>query len=241
MNEIVVSPINTEEIQKETASAELILVENREVTITSQSEYEGLAKVLKEIKAKYNELDTKRKEITKPLDHAKKQVMELFSKPLDMLRKVESIIKGAMIAYTEEQERKAREIQEKLCQEAERKAEIERKRKEEQERTWREKQRKLEEEGKVAEAQRAQEKAEQRALEAKMVEAEVPVIAQLKVEAKGVSYREQWSAEVIDIDQLPRSYMIPNQQALDKIAQATRGTIQIPGVKFTSKKILASR
>jgi hypothetical protein len=57
----------------------------------------------------------------------------------------------------------------------------------------------------------------------------------------GVSYRDKWTAEVVDVKVLPREYMVPNQQALDKFAGAMKGSIPIPGVKFHKEKIMASR
>ncbi|MBU0579483.1 hypothetical protein KJ628_05975, partial [Patescibacteria group bacterium] len=96
-------------------------------------------------------------------------------------------------------------------------------------------------EGDIEGARKAQEKADQRALEAETVEVSiVPVIAQPQA-PKGASYREQWSAEVVDISLVPREYMIPNQSALDKIAMATKGTIAILGVRFLSKTVMSSR
>ena len=93
---------------------------------------------------------------------------------------------------------------------------------------------KWEEKGKTEKAEELLEKAEE-------VVPETPVVIAMTEKPKGVSYSQKWMAEVIDIDKVPREYLIPNMQALNGIAQSTKGTIQIPGVKFLSEKILSSR
>lgn len=73
--------------------------------------------------------------------------------------------------------------------------------------------------------------------EAIMAEAAVTVMPKVK----GTSMREMYRAVVVDINALPREYMIPNQAALDKVAQATKGTIQIPGVRIEKTYINSTR
>ncbi len=242
MSEIIVAPVSIEKTQKEFEDVAGMSENGRQVVIQNQSQYEAGAKLLDCVKKRYNDLEARRKEITAPMNVAKEAIMDLFRRPLGMLKEAENNIKEAMIGYTEEQKRKAMEAQRKLEEEARRQADIERKRKEEQERVWREKQRQLEEAGKFEQAQKAQEKADQRAEEAAMVEANpVPVVAAKISAVRGVSYSELWSAEVVDMSLVPREYLIPNQAALDGISRATKGAISIPGVKFVSKKVLSSR
>lgn len=219
--------INTEEVQKGTDVAVLCKMSNG-LVVSDQMGYEVAAGILTQVKSRYKELDGQRKQITKPIDEAKKSVMELFRNPLELLEKAESYIKRVMIDYTTEQERKAREEQLKLQRLAEKAAEEERKRIQAQiERA--------QASGKTEKAEALQEKIE--AVEVM----EVPVIAPVIETPKGVSFREQWSAVVVDANLIPREYMLPNLPALNKIAQATKGSIVIPGIKFHSEKILASR
>ena len=219
--------INTAEEQRK-ASDVPALLKKAELTISTQPEYEIAGDVLKEVKARYKELDTQRKEITKPIDTAKKAVMDLFSPPLSLLEKAEMKIKGLMLGYTTEQERKAREEQVRLQRLADAQAEKEKK-------ILDEKIARAEASGKTEKvAELEQKKAEVQAID-------VPVIAPVIEAPKGISYRDKWSAEVIDFKALPDEYKIANQQALDKVAQATKGAITIPGVKMKSEKIIASR
>ena len=204
------------------------LCDTSSIKITSQLEYETAADVLKKIKSRYKEIEGQRKEITAPLDNAKKAVMDLFRNPLELLEKAEKTVKGLMIGYTEEQERKAREEQRKLEELARKKAEDERKKLEAQKA-------RAKASGKEEKAETIQEKNEN------IQPVFVPVIAPVIETPKGVSYREKWTAKVIDENLIPREYLIVNQSALDKVAQATKGSIKIAGVEFVSEKILASR
>lgn len=219
--------IDTVEEQKKTNDVP-VLCQKAELTISNQSDYEAASAVLSEVKSRYKELDAQRKEITKPIDAAKKAVMDLFKTPLELLEKAESKIKGLMIGYTNEQERKAREEQLRLQKIAD--AEAARQKKI------------LDEKIARAEASGKTEKAEELQMQKETITPIVaPIIAPQIETPKGVSYREQWSAEIIDEKLIPREYLIVNLQALNKIAAATKGTISVPGVRFVSTKILASR
>lgn len=226
MNNISVN-IDTVEEQKKTSDVP-VLCEKAELIISNQSDYEAASTVLSEVKSRYKELDAQRKEITKPIDAAKKAVMDLFKTPLELLEKAESKIKGLMIGYANEQERKAREEQLRLQKIAD--AEAARQKKI------------LDEKIARAEASGKTEKAEELQMQKETITPIVaPIIAPQIETPKGVSYREQWSAEIIDEKLIPREYLIVNLQALNKIAAATKGTISVPGVRFVSTKILASR
>jgi hypothetical protein len=219
--------INTEQEQKKTSDVPA-LCQKAELTISNQGDYEIASTILSEVKSRYKELDSQRKEITKPIDTAKKAVMDLFKTPLELLEKAESKIKGLMIGYTNEQERKAREGQARLQKLADQEAAKQKKI--------------LDEKIARAEASGKTEKAEELQMQKETITPIVaPVITPQIETPKGVSYREQWSAEVIDINLVPREWLIANLPALNKTAQATKGTLTIPGVKFISTKILASR
>ncbi len=54
-------------------------------------------------------------------------------------------------------------------------------------------------------------------------------------QSKGTSMREKWTAKIVAADKIPREYMIPNMDALNAIAKATKGTLPIPGVEFVKE------
>lgn len=220
----VLVTVDKEEIAKSTDVIQL--ARKADVIIETDEQCNEASTILSDIKKRAKELDEQRKSITKPLDDAKKQIMDLFRHPLDLLSRAENHLKNLILNYTTEKERKAREEAERLRKLAEAEAEKERKRLEAQMKK---------EKGKL-------EKVEE--LKAKVEEiVNTPIIVPtVEVEKpKGISYREKWYAEVVDFKVLPDEYKIPNQQALDKVAQATKGTIKIPGVIFKVKQIVVSR
>ena len=225
--QIVVAPISTEVAVRAQQEAPAMLKQAEAIVIMTQEHYEGANNVLKVVKDKYRELDAKRKEITKPLDQAKKAVMDLFREPLEILNKAESILKQAMISYADEQDRLRREEQRKL--ELKAKAEEDRKRKDLEDRA-----KKWADKGKA-------EKADELLDQAEDVHVDAQVVAPVTEQPKGVSFRESWSAKVVDEEKVPREYLSVNIQALNKVAQATKGAIKIPGVEFKMEKVLSSR
>ena len=68
-----------------------------------------------------------------------------------------------------------------------------------------------------------------------------PVVAPKIETPKGMSYRDNWTAEVFDINSVPREYLIANMTMLNNFAKYTKGSIPIPGVKFNCEKIAAGR
>jgi len=88
--------------------------------IVDAASFELAADELRGIKRRAAELDEKRKAITKPLDDAKKAVMDLFRGPIELLTKAEGLLKGKMLDYQREEQRKANEarmLAEKAAQE----------------------------------------------------------------------------------------------------------------------------
>lgn len=85
---------------------------------------------LKAVKALQKQVEEKRTGITGPLNQAVKAINDLFRAPADFLKQAETTLKGAMLTYTEDQERKAvearRAAEDLARQERERLAEQER-------------------------------------------------------------------------------------------------------------------
>jgi hypothetical protein len=89
------------------ADSALALVEAFEVT--DAATFELGADELKAIKAKAAALDDQRKAITKPMDDAKKAVMDLFRGPIDLLTRAETILKGKLLTYQQAEQLRAAE------------------------------------------------------------------------------------------------------------------------------------
>lgn len=191
---------------------------------------EAAAEDLKRVKKLAKEVDEQRKEITGPLDLAKKRVMDLFRKPAEFLERAESTIKRACLAWDQEQDRLRRVAE----AEAARKADEERKR--------------LAAEAEKQQAAGNTETAHAISQAAQMV-APVPVSIE-RTKIAGESTREVWRAEVTDIVELARAVaegkvsaecLLPNMPVLNGQARALKATLNLPGVRAVSEQVLATR
>lgn len=198
--------------------------------IDSPVMYEMAGDELKTIKAKYKLLEDQRKAITQPMDAAKKQVMDLFRKPLEMLEQAEGIIKRTMLAYQNEQRRLQAEAQRKIDEAAA----AERQRMAEQAKA-------AEQTGDTAGAVALQAAAD-------MVVA--PTVKMEPAKVSGISTTVRWSAEITDkIAFLQHALAHPefmeaidiNMKPLNQMAVALKDKLNIPGVKAVSTESISAR
>lgn len=224
---IKVEPINTEQAHTELPIALQALSDAKALVIENQAELESAAFVLKRIKGGMKNLTTICKGITRPIDEAKSRVLDLFGKPLNFYKQAEEAIKQAILNYTTAQERIREKKEEALRVEAEEKE--------------RRRVAALQRRADIAREKGKEEKAE--SLEAQKEEevAPPPMLAPTTEKVKGVHYVEKWTGEVVDFAKLPDEYKLPNMPMINRVAQATKGQVPIPGVKITSEKIVASR
>lgn len=225
-NIMQIAPVDVSEARQAMQDTAVMLDESTGIIVVDQKSYEDAGMFLRKVKAKSQELDSRRKLITRPLDQAKKAVMDLFRDPIDLLAKAESNLKRSMLAYTQEQERKR--------QEAERKAQ-EAARKEEEA-----KRRKLEARADKAEAKGDTEKAESLREQAEEVHVPRPIVVPQVNRVAGISERKVWKYRIIDVNKIPREYMIPNEKAIGALARQTNGSIVIPGVEFYTEQTIAA-
>lgn len=197
------------------------------IAIKNQEDYETASNLLKDIKDMAKKAEDARKKITSPLDQAKSAVMDLFRPTATALENCEKHLKSLMITYANEQERLRREQEEKLRKAAE--AEEARKRKA------------LEERAIKAAEKGNEEKAEELRQQSAEVFIPAPTVSSTFQKVSGQAIKQNWKARVIDINKVPREYMIVNESMLDKMAKATKGSIAIPGVEFYFENILSSR
>lgn len=207
-----------------------ILETAQSFVIDSPVMYEMAADELKTIKGQFKALEEKRKAITGPMDTAKKQVMDLFRKPLEALEQAENLIKRTMLAYQQEQRRLEVEAQRKINEAAE----IERKRMEEQAQA-------AEKTGDVAAAVALQTAAD-------MVVAPVVQIAPAKV--SGISTTIRWSAEVTDkVAYIKHVMEHPelldtveiSMKPLNQMATALKDKLNLPGIRAVATESMSAR
>jgi len=221
MGIIEISPIKTDNVEGAVAESNKVFEVLRAIDVKDQASYESVADIRKTVNAKIKELDAERKGITGPIDLAKKKVMDLFRKPTDICKEIVKTCDVLMIAWTDLQEKKRKDEQDRLDRAAEKKRlELEVKAKT------------LREEGKEDKADRVEEKA---------TEVIAPIAAPRVEKPQGVHYTAKWYGDVTDFALLSDEYKIINQPMINKIMQATKGTISILGVKARSEKIVNSR
>ncbi|HAZ61055.1 MAG TPA: hypothetical protein DCY89_05720 [Gammaproteobacteria bacterium] len=213
--------------QRATAALEQIAA----MQIDSDLMYEVGGEELRAVKARMSDLDAQRKSITRPLDDAKKAVMDMFRRPLAMLEQAEQSLKGKLLAWSAEQERRRREEQ----AERERVARLER------ERLALEAKR-LAAAGRAAAAEEVAQQAQQ-VVAATVPEAEAP-------RAAGIATVERWTFEVTDMAALVAYvaahpgylYLLEaNQAELRKLVQTRKGGMALPGVRAYTTQHIAAR
>lgn len=152
-----------------------------------------------EIDRRIKELDEARKERTRPLDAVKKQLIEDYARPIDLLILCRRELDRQILAYDDQQRAIARAAQRKIDEENERE------------------QRRLAKLAEKAEARGDEEKAESfRDRASSQVAA---VVQPQVVQAAGTSFVETWSFEITDAKQVAPEFMEPD---LVKIGKAVR-------------------
>lgn len=221
MTEVEITP----EVKKLVKESENMLTIYQDYKILSQPGYADAGDDLKKIKAKAKEIEEVRRSITRPMDEAKAKVIDFFRHPIELLNKAETIIKRAILTYQQDQERKRKEEETRLQEQA---------RKEEEKRR-----KALEAKAEKAEAKGDTDKAEELKQQAEEVHVPVLIIPQLE-KVEGIHTRKIWKYRIVDENKLPREYLMPNHKMLGEFAEATKGTIPVPGVEFYFSEIIAA-
>ena len=206
------------EAQRKVSESTELATRYENFAITTPEVYSGAGGDLKIVKSKIKELDELRKSLTKPLDESKKRIMEFFNKPLDILQKAESHIATAMLNWQREQE--------KLRQaEINRLAELQRKETE-----------RLAKLAAAAEKRGDVAKAEEFQGRAAVVQAVVPQVAVKVEKIAGIQNRTNWKYRIVDVNKIPREYMIPNEVLIGQMARTTKGALKIDGIEIYSEE-----
>lgn len=197
------------------------------LTITTPAEYESSALMLRQVTAQRKTLETQRTDITKPMDEAKRKVMDLFKPVAARFEAAEATLRGALAVFTQREEEKRKKEQARLDELARKKEE------------------RLQERAAEQREQGHEERAE--ALE----ETATQVVAREAApvtKAAGVHARVTWSAEVMDIQALIRAcaegktpyegadLLVADMTVLNALARAQKDKLDIPGVKAVSNR-----
>lgn len=215
----------TSEARALVSQAEHDLTTLESFTITSPVEFQQSADLLKLVKSRYNEIESKRKELVKPIDEAKKGLQDFFNPSLTRLKNAEMHIKSAIASWQNqerlriaEQERKLRELALKEQQRIDGDA--------------------------LDAATEAHQKGDSAFAEEilnNVPQVGIPAIVSPDNKAQGISMRDNWKYRVIDVNLIPRDYMMPDDKLLTSIAKAKHDGIRIPGVEFYNEPIVSAR
>lgn len=248
--------------------ARQMLAEARAYQIDCQELAEAAAEDLGAIKAKIKELNEQRLSMTRPLDESKKRIMELFAGPLSTLEQAENDMKRS-IGDWHARERARLEAERKAQEEAARKAReaLEAQHREERARLEAERieaERKAREASasgdadaaaaaavqasvKAAEAAAAQEQA---AIQNMAMAAMVPATAAAPEKLAGISTRQDWKAEVVDLMALVKAVaageasielLEANTKEIGKRAKALRQEFKAPGIRVYPVDVVSAR
>lgn len=221
-----------EAAENETLDREVSLIEQRAegVPVTNDVEFASAGSLLKEIK----QMQKKVKEYWEPLRAKAKaaydDVLSRKKEMLDPLESAEKMLKAKMGAYSDEKNRKARMQEEAMRllarQEMERKLE----------------------EAATAEAEGDAVGAEFALAEAEVMEgvASSSVIRAKPPKADGVSRSRTWEIVEVDSSMVPVNFGDEEIRPVDlkavmRIIKASKGTVQIPGIKYEEKTTISVR
>lgn len=202
------------------AQTDAILAEAESYKVSTAQQFADAGDVLKRIKGHQKKLDETESGITKPINDGLKAIRDLFRGPKERAAKAESLVKRAMIAYSEEQERIRREEQRKADEAAQKERD------------------RLAAQAAKAAASGKVEKAE--ALEERASTVVAPVIHREAPKVSGVNMREAWKFEITDDSLVPREYLSVDEKKIRAVVSALKGGTSIPGVRVYSEKQLAS-
>lgn len=196
--------------------------------ITSPEKFEEACEYLKEVKKRKTGVEGFFKPLVDAAHAAHKALTSRRSEFTDPLDNAERTLKSKIAVYTQEQEKKRKD-------EEDRKLAAARDREEKERKELEEKAEKARAAGKTELADQLQQKAETHTVVVPTVESKTP-------EVKGVGTKTVWYAEVIDKSKVPDEYKIVDVACLNRIAAAMKGQNPPPGVVFKSRtEVVASR
>jgi len=211
---------NDPEVREVAEEAHMLATVAARYSVGTAEEYTVAGDELKRIKAAQRKLDELRKKITRPMDAAKKAVLDLFRDPEDKLRQAEAGMKRAMIAYSDEQEQIRREEQRRAEDAARKERE------------------KLE--AQAARAANAGKDARAEVLEQRAAAVVAPIIQREALKVSGVNTREVWQFAVTDDSLIPREFLAVDTVKIGKVVRALKGDTAIPGVRVWAEKQIAA-
>lgn len=218
--------IKAPDIAEASISANAFLAMARSWEVADQDSYDLAASELRAVKTRYKDLETKRQELTVPLNQVLKGINSLFKPPMEVLEEVERIIKGKMIGYSDKVERERIEAERRAAEAA----------------------RMAEEEAKILAKDIG---LEQDTAEVAVLAAAAAPVAPIVAKAEGISkVRVTVKARVTDKAALIAAVatrpdlidiLTVNESALNALAKALGHNLKIAGVETYDDKTISAR
>lgn len=200
------------------------------VKITDQNTYNMAAGLVKQIRTLIAQVKEHHKPIKQATDKAHTEAVAAEKRMLEPLHRADATVTAEITRWDVERERERKESQAKADAEARRLADLA-----------------ATAEAKAAKANGADQKVVD-AILAAPVPVPTPIVPPTYDRAEGMSTRQTWHAEVVDIIALCRAVaegkastelVLPNMPNLNKLASAMKTTFNIPGVRAVPKTSLA--
>jgi hypothetical protein len=236
--------------------------------IDSPEMYQAAGEELRDIATKAKQIEETRLSLTRPIDEAKRRIMDLFRAPLDRLKSAEEVLRGSMLTWKKQEDARIareREEAERAAAAARQRIEQERIAAEAAEREARDKADAALAAGNddealmaIAAAEDAAAAAEAAAEAAEIAEIAPPVaLTATAPKAAGIASRQNWKFEVTSLEQLVAAcagvpvdklarrellvYLTTDDKAIGGVAKALKAETRIPGVRVYAEDSLAVR
>lgn len=192
-----------------------------DLVIQNSNDYESGAGLLLDIKRGRKTIDEFMDPIVKANFEAHKTSVAQKRKLTDPLDSAERIVKAKMVMYQAEQDRIASRKEEELRAQLRKKAE--------------------DEQLALAEAlDRDGQKEEAEMVLQETVQVAPVVVAPEVPRVSGVSFREVWKFRIVNKDQIPRDYLMPDETKLGQYARMQKDGAKMSGVEFYMEKTISA-
>lgn len=191
------------------------------MVIKSSDDYMRAGEVLLRIKEIRKKIEATFRPIKQKMDAAKREVLDQEKAADKPLAEAEAWLKPLIAAYHNEQERIRREEENRLREIA---------RKEEEERQL-QAAIAAEEEAKRAGATTEEAAAESEAIIEQPVYVPPVVVPKTVPKVAGVNMVKQWQFRIVDLDKVPRQYLMADEQKIRAIVRALKDKADIPGIE----------
>lgn len=228
--------------------------------ITTSSDSVKAQEARARLNTKINTLKDARMTLTRPLDAAKKTIIDFFAAPILKLERAKNLFDQKIIAWDDEQDRIRQEEQRRveakaaaerkrlqdIADEAKRKADAEAAEKRKAAEEAAAAGRQADAERLKAQADRVEQRAQDKAdrFEERAAAVVAPIIQADTQTAAGTSKRENWTFEITDPSKINPAFLMPDEVKIGKIVKSMKldaVSVVGPGIRVFAEKILASR